>query len=54
MTLKKLENEKFVVKIFEAKTFGNKVSKCHVLKPPIINTNPLATNQRKVYHSIKL
>lgn len=50
---KKLEDENFVVKIFEAKTFGYKVSKCHVLRPPIFNTNSLATNQRKIYHSIK-
>ena len=50
---KKLEDEKFIVKIFEAQTFGYKVSKYHVLIPPIINTNPLATNQRKIYHATK-
>lgn len=50
---KKLEDEKFIVKIFEAQTFGYKVSKYHVLRPPIMNTNSLATNQRKIYHATK-
>ena len=51
---KKLEDEKFFVKIFEAQTFGYKLSKYHVLRPPIINTNPLATNRRKIYHATKI
>ena len=50
---KMLENEKFSVKTFEAKTFGYKISKYHVLRPPIINTNPLATNRRRIYHATK-
>ena len=50
---KMLEDKKFIVKTFKARTFGYKVSKYHVLRPPIINANPLATNQRKIYHATK-
>ena len=50
---KKLEDEKFIVKVFEAQTFGYKVSKYHVLRPPVVSANPLATNIRKIYHATK-
>ena len=50
---KTLENGHFRVKVFEAKSYDEKISKYYVLKPPKLNLNPIATNRRRIYHAYK-
>jgi SAM-dependent methyltransferase len=44
-----LKQNGFEVMIYDADSFGDESVRKHVLFPPILSTNPLATNFRKVY-----
>jgi SAM-dependent methyltransferase len=49
-----LEHHGFSVTVVDERSFNFDVVKMHVLFPPVLSNNPLATNYRKVYFAQKL
>lgn len=48
-----LENSGFSVSVFSAKNFSDEEVKRHVLAPPVPSTNPLCTNNQRIYFGRK-
>ncbi|PPS45738.1 methyltransferase domain-containing protein [Chroococcidiopsis sp. TS-821] len=49
-----LESVGFVVRVVQEKNFSQKLVNKHVLFPPVLSKNPLATNYRKIFFARKV
>jgi SAM-dependent methyltransferase len=47
--LDRLKKSRFFVAIISLESFSKEISNRHILHPPISNSNPFATNRRRIY-----